>query len=155
MNRDLTDVTYLRNKSIDFRFEIWDLRLTPRINAGAWGFSMRFWIDSTDKSGGLYHLWNSLVRNRFEIWDLRLEIDPTDKCRGLRIFDLRFGIDSTDKSGGLYHLWNSLVRSRSCNSLTVDPVLWYNLCRKIDFLILAPDFLAGLGQFHGATGTSS
>ena len=41
---------------------------------------------------------------RFEIFDLRFEIDPTDKCGGLRIFDLRFGIDSTDKSGGLYHL---------------------------------------------------
>jgi hypothetical protein len=28
--------------------------------------------------------------NRFEILDLRFEIDPTDKCGGLRIFD--FGL---------------------------------------------------------------
>jgi hypothetical protein len=35
---------------------------------------------------------------------LRFWIDPTDKFGGLRILDLRFWIDSTDKSRGGYHL---------------------------------------------------
>ncbi|WP_333154189.1 hypothetical protein [Microcoleus sp. Pol8_C1] len=46
---------------------------------------------------------------------MRFWIDPTDKCGGLRILDLRFGIDSTDKSGGLYHQEIRLSEHERCS----------------------------------------
>ncbi|UNU18070.1 hypothetical protein D0A34_03610 [Microcoleus vaginatus PCC 9802] len=46
----------MQGRSIDFRFSIFDFRGDPTDKCGGLRiFDFRFWIDSTDKSGGLYH----------------------------------------------------------------------------------------------------
>jgi hypothetical protein len=85
-------------RSIDLRFEILDLRLTPRINAGAWGFYiLDFGLIPRINPGActtfeirlskrLRWLYQMLLMCQ-SIWDLRFEIldwsiDPTDKFGG-------------------------------------------------------------------------